>query len=59
MVGYVEGGWGRDGVFVVYEGDGFDGSGLGLGCLGGVGEEDHVTTEEVRVTEDELCVGTY
>ncbi len=55
VVGYVKGGGGGDGVFVVYEGDGFDGGGLALGCVGEVGEEDYVTAEEVGVAEDELC----
>ena len=55
VVGYVEGGGGRDGVFVVYEGDGFDGGGLELDCVGVVGEEDYVAAEEVSVAEDELC----
>ncbi len=55
MIGYVEGGGGGDGVFVVYEGDGFDGGGLGLSCVGGVWEEDYVAAEEVGVAEDELC----
>ena len=55
VVGYVESGGGGDGVFVVYEGDGFDGGVLGLGGVGGVGEEDYVAAEEVGVAEDELC----
>ena len=55
VVGYVEGGGGRDGVFVVYEGDRFDGGGLGMGCVGIVWEKDYVTAEEVSVAEDELC----
>ena len=55
MVGYVEGGGGGDGVFVIYESDGFDGGGLGLACVGGAGEEDYVAAEEVGVAEDELC----
>ena len=28
---------------------------MALGCVGGVGEEDYVTAEEVGVAEDELC----
>ena len=55
VVRYVEGSGGRDGVFVVYEGDRFDGGGSELGCVGVVGEEDYVTAEEVSVAEDELC----
>ena len=54
VVGYVEGGGGRDGVFVVYEGDRFDCGGLRFGGGGAVGEEDNVAAEEVRVAEDEL-----
>ena len=55
MVGYVKGGGGGDGIFVVYKGDRFDGWGLGLGRVGGLGKENNVAAEEVGVAKDELC----
>ena len=55
VVGYVEGGGGGDSIFVVYKGDRFDGRGLGLGRVGGLGKENYVAAEEVGVAEDELC----
>ena len=55
VVGYVKGSGGGDGIFVVYEGDRFDGRGLGLGRVGELGKEDYVAAEEVGMAEDELC----
>ena len=55
VVGYVKGGWGGDCIFVVYEGDGFDGRGLGLDLVGGLWKENYVATEKVSVAENELC----
>lgn len=52
VVGEVEGGGRRGGVFVVDEVDGFGGGGDGV--AGVVGVDDHVAAEEVAVAEDEL-----
>jgi hypothetical protein len=52
MVGQVEGGRRRGGVFVVDEGGRFDGW-LG-GCSAGPGLDDDVAGKEVAVAEDEL-----
>ena len=55
VVGYIKGGRGGDGIFVIYEGNRLDRRGMGLGRVGGLGKEDYVAAEEVGVTEDELC----
>lgn len=55
VVGYVEGGRGGDGIFIVYEGDRFDGRSLRLGRVGGLRKENYISAEEVGVAEDELC----
>ena len=57
VVGYIKGGGGRDGIFVVYEGNRLDRRGIELGRVGGLGKEDYVAAEEVGVAEDELCGG--
>lgn len=55
VVGYVKGGWRGDCIFVVYEGDGFDVRGFGLGSVSGLGKENYVAAEKISVAEYELC----
>ena len=54
VVRYVEGGWGGDGIFIIYEGYVFDLRTRGM-WYSGMREKDHVAAEEVGVTKDELC----